>query len=58
MACDALDARWRVRALAIDDTEERLEHALSGLDALKAKLGAEVAVRRALVQPVDDADMV
>lgn len=45
VACGALDSRWRVRAMAIDDTEARLEHALKGLAAHKAKLGAELALR-------------
>ena len=46
-ACGVLDGRWRLRALEIDDTEVRLAHALAGLEAHKAQLGAELALREA-----------
>lgn len=46
VACEALSDEWRLGALCISDTSQRLEHALAGLRARRAELSAEVALRR------------
>ena len=48
LAVESLHESYRMSALALTDTSSRLQHALSGLEARKAALVAEVALRRAL----------
>ena len=47
LAVESLHESYRMSAMAIEDTSSRLQHALTGLEARKAALAAEVALRRA-----------
>lgn len=50
VACEGLSDEARVGAMALEDTNQRLEHAIAALSTRKAKLTAEVALRRAYTE--------